>query len=269
MKRFFIFGVSVAFLGLIAWSLQDKTIVQVSQAQTNKVVKQMNTNKKTPVLVELFTSEGCSSCPPADRVLAQLEKEQSNADAETITLSLHVDYWNYLGWRDEFSSAAYSQRQSGYADRFKLDSIYTPQMVVDGQTQFVGSNLGTARKAIGDAAKIVKTNIELAVSTDNKINVKIADLPSHDDCYVWLAIAEDNLQTSVKRGENGGRTLNHVSVVREMKLIGNVNSTDKNFETEAAIQMQSKWKKDDLKFIVFIQGKDSKRVFGVNKLDYQ
>ncbi len=265
MKKIFIFGVVIIFGGLIAWSLQGKkTIVQESQAQTNQVVKTIETNKKVPVLVELFTSEGCSSCPPADRVLAQLEKDQSNADAEIITLALHVDYWNYLGWRDEFSSAAYSQRQNGYADKFKLESIYTPQMVVDGQTQFVGSNLGTARKAIGEAAKTGKAIVEL-VETNGRLNIKIADLPAHDDSYVWLAIAEDNLKISVKRGENGGRTLDHTSVVRDLKLVGSVNSTDKNFQTETAFQTQSNWKKDDLKIVVFVQGKDSKKIFGVNR----
>lgn len=267
MKRFIIFAVVAALAGLFLWSLQsDKTAVQ---AQTTKTKKTMDTNKKTPVLVELFTSEGCSSCPPADRVLAQLEKDQSNNSAEIITLSMHVDYWNNLGWKDPFSAAAYSQRQSGYADKFKLDSIYTPQMVVDGQTQFVGSNLGTANKAITDAAKTVKTNIELAKETDGKLKIKFADLPTHDDSYIWMVIAEDNLQTSVKRGENGGRTLDHTSVVREMKLVGNLASTDKSFEIEADYKLQSGWKKDDLKFVVFVQGKDSKKVFGVNKLDYQ
>lgn len=266
MKRFFIFTLVAAFVGLLGWSLRsDTTAVQAQTIHTNK---QMNTNKKVPVLVELFTSEGCSSCPPADRVLSKLEKEQSNPDAEIITLSLHVDYWNYLGWRDEFSSAAYSQRQNGYAEKFKLDSIYTPQMVVDGQTQFVGSNSDAAQKAVSDAAKTAKTNIEISNETENKLKVKIADLPAHENLYVWLAIAEDGLRTSVKRGENGGRTLDHTSVVRDMKLIGSVKSADKNYESETAFQLQSGWKKENLKFVVFVQGENTKKIFGVNKLDY-
>ncbi len=265
MKRFLIFAVAAAFIGLTVWSLQSFKL----QAQTNQPSKTMNANKKTPVLVELFTSEGCSSCPPADRVLMQLENQQKNPNAEIITLSLHVDYWNNLGWKDPFSSAEYSQRQNGYAERFKLDSIYTPQMIVDGQTQFVGSNLGTASQAISDAAKNPKTNIEISMKTGDKLNIKIADLPAHEAAYVWLAIAEDNLQTSVKRGENGGRTLDHTSVARELNLLGEINPTAKNFETEAAIRLQSLWKKDNLKFVVFVQGKDTKKIYGVNKLNYQ
>ncbi len=116
----------------------------------------MKTKRKSPVLVELFTSEGCSSCPPADRVLAQLETEQPNKNAEIITLALHVDYWDNLGWKDKFSSALYSQRQSVYGQALKLNQVYTPQMVVDGQKQFVGSNLSEANKAITESAKIRK-----------------------------------------------------------------------------------------------------------------
>ena len=265
MKQIFIFGIVMVFVCLIAWSLRgNKTIAQVPQTQKTDVEKTANMNQKTPVLVELFTSEGCSSCPPADRVLAQLEREQTNTSVEIITLALHVDYWNYLGWRDEFSAAAYSQRQSGYAEAFKIDSIYTPQMVVDGQTQFVGSNLGTAQKAITDAAKTSKTPIELS-TTENKLKVKISDLSAGENSYVWLAIAEDDLKTSVKRGENSGKTLNHVSVVREMKLLGNLASADKSFETEVKFKLLPDWKKGNVKFVAFVQGEKTKRIFAVNK----
>lgn len=264
MKQVLIFTFALLVFNFLGCAMQNETAI--AQTQTNKSSKPVSEKSKPPVLVELFTSEGCSSCPPADRVLAQLEKEQPNSDAEIITLALHVDYWNYLGWKDEFSSAAYSQRQSGYADRFKLDSIYTPQMVVDGQTQFVGSNLGTAKQAISEAAKTSKATIEITNATD-KLKVKISDVPTHDDSYVWLAIAEDGLKTNVKRGENGGKTLDHVSVVRNLQLIGNLAAADTSFETESALQFDSAWKKDNLKFIVFVQGKDSKKIFGVKKLD--
>jgi len=267
MKQILIFAVVVMISGLFGCASQSETVTaQSKQTKPNQPTKPVETKAKPAVLVELFTSEGCSSCPPADRVLSQLEKEQSNADAEIITLALHVDYWNYLGWKDEFSSKQFSERQSGYADRFKLDSIYTPQMVVDGQTQFVGSNLGTAQKAISDAAKVNKATIEIS-NADGKLKIKISGAANHDDSYVWLAIAEDDLKTNVRRGENGGKTLDHVSVVREMKLLGNLAAADKTFESETALQFDSKWKKENLKFVVFVQGKDSKKVFGVSKLD--
>lgn len=267
MKQIFIFGMAMTIFSFLGCTMQNDTATaQTAPTKENQSKKSAETKSKTPVLVELFTSEGCSSCPPADRVLSQLEKEQSNREAEIITLALHVDYWNYLGWKDEFSSAAFSQRQNGYAEQFKLDSIYTPQMVVDGQTQFVGSNLATAQKTISDAAKMNKAAIEISKAND-KLKVIISDAPTHDDCYVWLAIAEDDLKTNVRRGENGGKTLDHVSVVREMKLLGNLASADKTFESETALQFNSVWKKENLKFIVFVQGKDSKKIFGVKKLD--
>jgi hypothetical protein len=267
MKQIIFFASTLIIFNFFGCSMQNETATaQTSTKTETQSNKQVAVKNKPPVLVELFTSEGCSSCPSADRVLAKLEKEQANNDAEIITLALHVDYWNYLGWKDEFSSAAYSQRQNGYAEKFKLDSIYTPQMVVDGQNQFVGSNLDTANRAISDAAKSSKSNIEISNAND-KLKVKISEIPAHDDANIWLAIAEDNLKTSVKRGENGGKTLEHVSVVRDLKLLGNLAAGDKTYENETALQFDPKWKKNDLKYVVFVQGKDSRKIFGVNKLD--
>ena len=269
MKQIFILAVTVLISGLFGCaSLESETATaQTKPTEPNQTTEPAKTKIKTSVLVELFTSEGCSSCPPADRVLSQLEKQQPNSEAEIITLAFHVDYWNYLGWKDEFSSKAFSERQSGYAERFKLDSIYTPQMVVDGETQFVGSNLDTANKAISDSAKSGKATIGIS-NQNGKLNVKITDAPTRDDdAYVWLAIAEDDLKTNVRRGENGGKSLDHVSVVREMKLLGNLAAADKIFEAETAVKYNSAWKKENLKFVVFVQGKASKKIFGVKKLD--
>ncbi len=271
MKLFLIFAILSIFSVFLACSVQNNTVAaDVPTALPDAVEKNNPPKNKPPVLVELFTSEGCSSCPPADRVLIRLENEQPNTDAEIITLAFHVDYWNRLGWKDEFSSSLYSERQNGYADRFKSDSIYTPQMVVDGQKEFVGSNFTTAQSAISEAAKNQKAKVEITNGADAKnpnqnLKVKISDLPAHENSYVWLAIAEDNLQTAVRRGENGGKTLLHTSVVREMKLIGEINSIDKSFETAADYQLEPNWKKKNLKFVVFVQGKETKKVYGINK----
>lgn len=264
MKNIFIFAAAAMIFSFLGCGMQSETATaQTKQGPSNKATE---TKSKPAVLVELFTSQGCSSCPPADRVLAQLEKERASSEAEIVTLSLHVDYWNRLGWKDEFSQKAFSERQNGYAERFKMDAVYTPQMVVDGETQFVGSNLDTARKAIADAAKTKKAAIEITNAND-KLTVKISDAPPHEDAYVWLAVAEDDLQTDVRRGENAGEKLTHISVVRELKLLGTLAASDKTFAAESPLQFDAAWKKANLKFVVFVQGKDTKRIFGASRLD--
>jgi len=228
--------------------------------------------KKQPVLVELYTSEGCSSCPPADKALMFLEKEQPYAQAEIITLALHVDYWNNLGWKDEFSSPLFSQRQTVYAQRLNLDSTYTPQMIVDGRIQFVGSNLGEAGKAITEAAKSPKANIEAAFNNENDENnenilkIKISDIPKHEDATVFLAIAENNLASNVKRGENAGKNLEHTSVVRELKTIGKIEAKSGSFEQETALNIQPNWKAENLSYVVFIQENESRKIIGIKRI---
>src|SRR6201993_5144283 len=127
---------------------------------------------RTPVLVELFTSEGCSSCPPADALLERLDRSQRASGADLIVLSEHVDYWNDIGWRDPYSSHEYSERQSAYAAQFGLGSIYTPQMIVDGHFEFVGSDERRAKQAIESATKVMKAPVSLSSSwTDEKMAI--------------------------------------------------------------------------------------------------
>jgi hypothetical protein len=221
---------------------------------------------KQPVLVELFTSEGCSSCPPADRALAFLQKEQPNSQAEIITLAFHVDYWDNLGWKDEFSSPFYTQRQQFYAKSFRLNSAYTPQMVVDGTFEFVGSNLGKATKAIADALKIPKAKVELT-NTENNLKVKISEAQNNETATVYLAIAEDNLASNVQRGENAGNRLEHISVVRELKMLGKIEPKQGSFDTQILLEFQPNWRKGNLKLVVFVQENQSRKVLGVNFID--
>ena len=270
MKQLFIIGLLTIFSSVFSCSLQNNSAMsempQLNIDPTPQTEKAIN---KMPVLVELYTSEGCSSCPPADRVLMQLEKEQSNPNAEIITLALHVDYWNRLGWTDEFSSPLFSQRQSVYGQRMKLDGIYTPQMIVDGQKQFVGSNLSEANNAITESSKNEKAAIELANAENNSLKIKISDVPKHENATVFLAIAEDNLSTNIKGGENSGRKLEHTSVVRELKSVGMLTAEQNNFEGVVAPQFQPNWKKENLKLVVFIQENASRKILGVNRISLQ
>jgi hypothetical protein len=234
-----------------------------SQPRSDNSKVQMPESKLKPsVLVELFTSEGCSSCPPADRALAFLQKEQPNSNAEIVTLAFHVDYWNYLGWKDEFSSDLFTQRQQFYARSFKLSSAYTPQMVIDGSFEVVGSNLGKVQKAISESAKNVKAEI-LLTKTEEKLKVQIPSLPAHQNSTIYLAIAEDNLSSNVARGENAGNRLEHISVVRQLKMLGSITAENKSFEIESVVEVQSAWKKENLKLVVFIQENQSRKILGV------
>ncbi|MGC4048879.1 MAG: DUF1223 domain-containing protein [Paludibaculum sp.] len=125
------------------------------------------TRQASPVLVELFTSEGCSSCPPANAILARLDQEKSVSGVPVIVLSEHVDYWNSIGWKDPFSSAQFSGRQQAYSQAFRLESVYTPQMVVDGREQFVGSNTAALRDAVEKASRLNKAEVRIIAAVRN------------------------------------------------------------------------------------------------------
>ncbi len=175
---------------------------------------------RVPVVAELFTSEGCSSCPPADQLLEKLSRSQPVPGAEIIVLSEHVDYWNHIGWQDPYSSPRFSARQSVYGHRFGLDSIYTPQMVIDGTDQFVGSDAVAAERAIARAATRSRVPVKI-VSASRQGNETVVQFETGGaKGEVWVALAEDRAMSEVRRGENAGRTLTHVSVVRALDRAG-------------------------------------------------
>jgi len=170
-------------------------------------------------VIELFTSEGCSSCPSADKLLETIDKEY--AGKNVLVLSYHVDYWNKLGWKDEFSNAENTARQNYYANHFRLNSIYTPQAVVNGTTEFVGSDRNKMTKTIEQSKKINKT-ITLSASVDNNkvmVDYKVNDQSGGES--MLIALVQKQATTEVKRGENGGRKLHHINIVREFQLVKN------------------------------------------------
>lgn len=178
---------------------------------------------------------------------------------------MHVDYWNYLGWKDEFSSTLFSQRQEFYVKALKINSAYTPQMVVDGLQQFTGTDLGSAAKSILEAAKQKKAKIEIIVK-ESKLAINVADAPLHENSTVYLAITEDNLSRKIGRGENSGKTLEHQSVVRELRSIGALASSQNNFVQDVVLEIKPDWKRENLKFVVFIQENESRKVLGAARI---
>lgn len=176
---------------------------------------------RVPVLVELFTSEGCSDCPPADRLLELLDTKQPVSGAQAIVLSEHVTYWNHQGWTDPFSLDEIDLRQKEYGDQFNLDSVYTPQAVIDGSTQLVGNNAAGLQAAIEHARATPKIPITIANARWDKDAVSFSVQVSTDKgSKLVAALAADATGAKITRGENAGRTLHHVAVVRTIKNFG-------------------------------------------------
>lgn len=228
-------------------------------------------NAAKPVLVELFTSEGCNTCPPADKLLSELEFNQPISGVEVIALSEHVDYWDRLGWKDPFSSAQFTQRQSEYARALHFEDIYTPQMIVDGRIGFVGSKRARAFEAIAEATRAPKLTVRLAIkdsaSSLIKLSVRVesnSDVARDDMADVMLAIAESGLSSKVSRGENSGRELAHSSVVRKLIKIGKVDG--KSFSAESAVNLERAWRRNQIKAVVFVQERTSRRVLGAAQI---
>jgi hypothetical protein len=225
---------------------------------------------KSIVVAELFTSEGCSSCPPADAVLSQLVLRQPVAGVEVLALGEHVDYWDRLGWRDAFSSTLYSSRQSDYDARvFHRHDVYTPQLVVDGRLERLGSDIGEVRRAIEQAARAPKAAIDVTAvrANDQDLHVDVhvtvpASLTLRESADVLVAIAEDNLVTEVRRGENSGRTLRHSAVVRSLTSVGALSPDEHMWSTNASMPVDPAWKPANLRIISFLQERESRRIVG-------
>ena len=219
----------------------------------------------TPVLLELFTSEGCSSCPPADRLLAKLHGEQPIRNVEVIVLSQHVDYWNRLGWVDPFSSAAMSERQSWYSTRWPT-RVYTPQMVVDGEHEAVGGDGPRVVRLIRQAARRKKGKVAISYTLSEGgagFRLDAFGLERAKKGKVMLAIVEDGLQIDVLKGENKGRQLRHAGVVRTLMEVGKTNSGEATWSGAATARFEEDWNRDNLRAVAFVQETHSRAVVAI------
>lgn len=223
-----------------------------------------------PVVVELFTSEGCSSCPPADALLKQLSEQQPVDSVQVVALEEHVDYWNHLGWSDPFSSNEFSERQSDYARTFGNDGVYTPQMIVDGKSEFVGSRSLSAREVIHKAAVFPKFEISLrpvanASSQEAALELHVENpdgVSPRGGLELWVAITEKNLQSDVKGGENSGELLKHGPVVRSMRK-GKVPADVAGYQTQLHLPLDPRWRKENLVAVAFLAEEGSRQIVGV------
>ena len=259
MKHRFVLGTAIALALMVVLILGNRRSPTVADP----------VGRRTPVLVELFTSEGCSSCPPADAVLSEFERTQPIPGAEVIALGQHVDYWNNGSWADRFSTRAFSARQYDYASHFHNSNVYTPQMIVDGQAEFVGSDRARAVQAITRAAQAPKADVQITAGgvSDGAatLQVRIDRFPVSavgDTDQVFLAITEDGLQSEVRGGENEGHILRHSAVVRRLSLLG-VAHPGTVFAAQPAIPIEAGWNRTHLQAVVFVQTQNGRRVIGV------
>jgi len=218
------------------------------------------TKGRVPVVVELFTSEGCSSCPAADAALRELAAAQSVPGVEVIALGEHVDYWNRLGWKDGFSSPAFTERQRQYAHGFGSGS-YTPQAVVNGRYEFVGSRTGDLARTVAQAAQVPQASVSLT-ATGGTARVRVGQVPAGTPATeVLLAITESGLASQVGRGENAGLLLRHAAVVRQLVPLGRVGA-DGTFAATPELKLNAGWKRPNLRVVALVQEMASRRIVG-------
>jgi hypothetical protein len=261
-------ALAILGLSLFAFGLTARTAPPSAEAVGTT---RDHTSAGVPVIVELFTSEGCSSCPPADAQLAELEQQQPVDNAQIVALEEHVDYWNELGWLDPFSSKEWTFRQQEYAAVLKNRNVYTPQIVVDGGSELVGGHQTEVHQLVREAASRAKTQVsmtpqpgkdpqteQLSVSVGKLAGNKAGDTPE-----VWLAITEAGLHSAVTRGENAGQDLHHASVLRTLRKIGVAKqNAEPALSEEVNVKLERAWKRENLHAVVFVQEKKSRQILG-------
>lgn len=276
MRHSLVTTMKIFFAGLAAFAICSVGSLQANgQAQpgtqTQATAQPAATDSgRKPVLVELFTAEGCSTCPPAEAMALKME-QQVLPGADVIILEEHVDYWNQYGWIDPFSSGEWTERQRDYVSKLADKSPYTPEMVVDGQTQFVGNNGREAQAAVEKAVHEPETNITVTEGKQDPQDsgdfaVSVGELEGNtarDTAEVWLAVTEDGLHSSVTRGENAGHVLNHAAVLRSLRKIGVAQAKGgASFAGDARVKFKSEWKRENLRVVVFVQEKKSRKILG-------
>lgn len=205
-------------------------------------------------VVELFTSEGCSSCPPADELVARFQRE--NAGKSLYILAFHVDYWNKLGWKDVFSNESYSRRQYQYSNWLNLRSVYTPQVIVNGKKEFVGSDERSLQSSVQSGLQqsgSARLNLEGLKIVYDKISLQYTAEGAAGHDRLVVALVQKSASTQVKRGENGGHTLNHVQIVRNLQT---VTIDGKNTGT-CGIDIPKGLDQSGLEVVAFLQNNDT------------
>ncbi|WP_326984091.1 DUF1223 domain-containing protein [Chryseobacterium sp. MYb264] len=231
--------------------------------KTEEIYQNHTSNDRGFAVLELFTSEGCSSCPPADQLMGEIEKQYK--DQPVYILAYHVDYWNNLGWKDKFSSIENSKRQQQYAQTLR-SQVYTPQLVVNGKKEFVGSDRDAVENGIQTALlNSNNTKIDLSTKVSEKeitINFKTAENNSQNKLLITLV--EKKSSTNVQRGENEGRHLVHWQIVHQQNQISLKNST----EGTTSFKLPENFNTNDWEIIGMIQNVKTGEIVGSTKSSF-
>jgi hypothetical protein len=228
------------------------------------------TEPPTLVVAELFTSEGCSSCPPADEILNDLINKQPLETVTVLGLSEHVDYWDRQGWTDPFSSADFTKRQVDYhSHTFPRHIVYTPQLVIDGHIEHVGNDQRGVYMSILRASIDPRATVNVTAGAPSAgilpVSVKLTipnDVEVSDAADIMLAITEDKLEADVRGGENGGKHLQHAGVVRKFITMGTLMQPAREWSGKTAVPLAAGWKPENLNVIAFLQQQQSRRILG-------
>jgi hypothetical protein len=245
--------------------MRSKWILLLATAALgSSCVAQVAGGTKSPIVIELFTSEGCSSCPPADELMLKLEKVKLVEGAPVIVLGEHVDYWDHAGWRDRFSSHAFTVRQSEYKDKLHLNDPYTPQAVVNGKYEALGSDINALQGAIAQALAVPNT-VELKLERQGEDGLHVAvKNPASRKIRVLAVVLESGLMTKVSAGENRGRSIEHPSVVR--KLVTVTTSKAQQFDGATKLKFDKEWKRQNSSIVVLAQDDASGAIVGAERL---
>ncbi len=244
---------------LILWSFLLAATVGGFAFIKNSRSKQPVRAYKPFVVLELFTSEGCSSCPPADAALKSVANEEN-----VYALGFHVTYWNRLGWKDQFSAGVNDERQYQYAEKFKQSGVYTPQMVINGQEEFVGSKKNQIDASIRKyLAETPTADVQLTCTVDaDKIYVAYHLQGDFKNKALHLALVERNITSKILRGENEGKTLQHDNIVRDFETV--------NIASDAAGAFQftknASLNPNNLMAIAYLQDPGNMKIIGGSKV---
>jgi hypothetical protein len=266
-------AIFLAALALLALMARRPGATDAASADTKDILAASNAPEavSTSVLVELFTSEGCSSCPPADALLGRLGRTQPVRGADIIVLEEHVDYWDRLGWKDPFSSEAATARQNEYGEAFGGGQVYTPQMVVDGHSEFVGSSENDALRAIRTSSQTSKPKVQLSWGKEDMLAIHINaqnNAARDKEAEVFLVLSENRLHSDVKRGENAGRALAHDGVTRQFLPLEKIKSADSEFLTTITVHPAREWNRENLRAIVFEQERSSRHILAAASIPF-